>query len=185
MAETEYNKVTPSRELIGGERFSIVVERDPPLFGISRIDTVAEAYDNVGRSRYFYAITPTREAVALGDQRVGTFSIRARLAESTNLPVSVGGAIADLGNILGFMRVRRVDAVDVQEATSVSAAAEKTEQEKSEGAGKTALERAAEGAKSVGTTAKAAFSEAFGLVKLAVVVAVAAGVFVLWRGTVK
>jgi hypothetical protein len=182
MAQTEYNNVTPTRELVGGERFSIVLERDPPFFGISRIDTVAEAWDNVGRSRYFYVSSPTRQAVSVGDQKVGTLSIRARLAEATNLPVSVGNAMQDLESKLGFMRIRRVDAVDVREATDVAKQAEKTEQEKSEGAGKNPLEKAVQAA---GNTAKAAFSEAFGIVKLAVVAAVTIGAFLLWRGTAK
>ena len=181
MPETQYNNVTPTRELVGGERFSVVVERDPPLLGMSRIDTVTEAWDNVGRSRYFYVVSPTKQAASVGDQKVGTFSIRARLAEATNLPVSVGAAIRDMENVLGFMRVRRVDAVDVQEATSVAQQAEKTEAEKSAGAGKNPLERAVEGVKKTGQAAGQALASAFGTVKLVLVVGGVVAVFLVAR----
>lgn len=181
MAETAYGNVTPTRRLVGGERFNVTVERHVPLAGMSRIDTVSEAYDKVGQSRYFYVITPTRAAIATGDQRVGTFGVRARLAEATNLPVSVGAAIQDMGIQLGFMRIRQVESVDAKAAASVEAQAKQTAQEREEGAGQTTLEKAVSGVKDAGTAAKTAFAQTFGIVKLAVVAALAVGVFLVLR----
>lgn len=181
MPEPIYNGALPEQRLVGGQRFNVTVERDPPLLMMSRVDTVGEAWDNVGKSRYFYVIFPTRAAVAAGDQKVGTFSIRARLAESTNLPVAVGAAIRDLQSKLGFMRVRRVDAVDVVKATSVETQAGQTGDEKLAGAGQTTVQKLVGTAKDVGSVAQKATAQAFGLVKLTVAVAVATGLFIIWR----
>jgi len=170
---TQYSNVTPSRRLIGGERFSIVLERDVPLWGMSRIDTVLDAWGQVGESRYFYTIAPSRQAATVGDQRVGTLSIRSR-PDRTNLEaVTVGQAMDDLARHLGFMRIRRVDAVDARDATSVEELAKKADEERAEGAGRTGIQKAADAAKRVTGTAGEVFARAFGTVQIALVVGAA------------
>lgn len=177
---TEYVGLNPSRLLAGGERLQLIVERDPPLLGMSRIDTVSEAWDHLGESRWFFVVWPSRETVAMGDQRVGAITVRAR-AEAAQARVPVSTAIDEAGTHLGFMRIRRVDAVDVKAATDTSKQAETVAQEKSEGAGQTPIQKAATAAKQAGTAAATAFTSAFSFVKLAVVGVIVVGAVILAR----
>jgi hypothetical protein len=173
-----YDKVDSTRRLIGGERFQVVVVRDPPIVGMSRIDKLQDAYYAADTSRWLYTISPPPQV----DDSVGSFVLRARMEASQSAAASVGQAFNELQTHLGFYKVTKVTSVDSGAAAAdVQAQARAVDQAKAEGAGASTAEKLKKAAASAADAVTKPLEKVFGLVQLALVAAVVVGGLLIFR----
>lgn len=125
----------PSRPMLGGERFRLVMERvsqGVPLFWIERPDAILEAWQKIGQSQFVYGISPA----PLSNSTTAAIDVKARQAAAGK---SVGEMVTDVQRTLGvWVAVYQVTPLDYKELAPTIAALQRqqaAEQASAEGAG--------------------------------------------------